>query len=180
MKHTSPITDWGGAEPYSDTNAPTSFEMTQAAAPAAPTAGQAVVYTPDGKNIYIQAPDGQKSALFNTEAYTFSISGNVAVGAGVSRIYMEGNYLVETVRASVNTAPTGATILVDVNKNGTTIYTTQSARPTIATSGFTALGGTPAVTAFASGDYMTVDVDQVGSTIPGANLTVNIRMRRLE
>lgn len=112
------------------------------------------------------------------EAYTFSITGAVAVATGKSRIYLEGAYVVETVRAAVNTAPTGAALVVDVNKNGTTIYTDQSDRPSIAAGTNSATGNDPAVTTLAAGDYLTVDVDQVGSTAAGADLTVTVRVRR--
>jgi hypothetical protein len=112
------------------------------------------------------------------EAYTFAVTGTVAVGTGKSRIYLEGDYVVETVRAAVNTAPTGAALLVDVNKNGTTIYGTQANRPSIASGTNSALGGTPSVTTFAAGDYLTVDVDHIGSTAAGADLTVTVRVRR--
>ena len=112
------------------------------------------------------------------EAYTFSITGAVAVATGKSRIYLEGAYVVETVRAAVNTAPTGAALVVDVNKNGTTIYTDQSNRPSIAAGTNSATGNDPAVTTLAAGDYLTVDVDQVGSTAAGADLTVTVRVRR--
>lgn len=118
-------------------------------------------------------------ASFTVESYTFSVTGALTTQTGKSRIYLEGNYVVETIRAAVNTAPTGASLIVDVNKNGTTIYTTQSARPTIAASGFTATGNSPAITTFAAGDYMTVDVDQVGSTVAGSDLTVTVRLRRV-
>ncbi|MFG1817623.1 hypothetical protein ACGFIF_27955 [Kribbella sp. NPDC049174] len=113
------------------------------------------------------------------EAYTFSITGAVAVATGKSRIYLEGAYVVETVRAAVNTAPTGAALVVDVNKNGTTIYTDQSDRPSIAAGTNSATGNDPAVTTtLAAGDYLTVDVDQIGSTAPGSDLTVTVRLRR--
>jgi len=112
------------------------------------------------------------------EAYTFSVTGAVAVATGKSRIYLENDYVVETVRAAVNTAPTGAALVVDVNKNGTTIYTDQGKRPSIAAGTNTDLGDSPDVTALAAGDYLTVDVDQVGSTVSGADLTVTVRVRR--
>jgi hypothetical protein len=110
------------------------------------------------------------------ETHTFAQTGVIAVGTGKSRIYFEGNFVIDTVRAAVGTAPTGASLIIDVNKNATTIYTTQSARPTIAIGAFTATGNSPAITTFALGDYMTVDVDQVGSTIAGSDLTVAIRV----
>jgi hypothetical protein len=114
------------------------------------------------------------------EAYTFSVTGAVAVATGKSRIYLEDDYAVETVRAAVNTAPTGAALIVDVNKNGTTIYTDQSKRPSVAAGTNSATGNEPAVTAFAAGDYLTVDVDQVGSTATGSDLTVTVRVRRAD
>lgn len=78
------------------------------------------------------------------------------------------------VHARVATAPTGATLLVDVNKNGTTIYGTQANRPTVAISGFTATVGENSVIEVAEDDIITIDVDQVGSTVAGANLAVSI------
>jgi hypothetical protein len=110
--------------------------------------------------------------------YTFSSDGTLAVATGKHRIYNDtGVTLTITgTRASVGTAPTGATLIVDVTKNGTTIFTTQANRPTIAISGFTAVGGTPQVTAWAAGEYLTVDVDQVGSSVAGADLTVQVEV----
>lgn len=110
---------------------------------------------------------------------TFSVSLAVLLSIGQHRIYVEEACVIESVRASVGTAPTGATLIVDVNKNGTTIFTTQSRRPAIAISGFTAVpSGAIEVTALAAGDYLTVDVDQNGSTITGSDLTVTIWLRR--
>jgi hypothetical protein len=88
------------------------------------------------------------------------------------------------VRASVNTAPTGASILVDVKLNGTTSILT--APFAIAASTFTGVGviddiawpdPNPATIALATwdpGDYLTVEVTQVGSTIAGSDLTVQV------
>lgn len=110
----------------------------------------------------------------------FSRSGTLAVSTGVSRIYAPGGltWTISEVRASVNTVPTGASILVDVNKNGTTIFTTQTNRPTIAVSTNTDLADLIQVNSITSGDYLTVDIDQVGSTAPGADLCVQILLSR--
>lgn len=45
-------------EPYSDANPPQSFEMTQAAAAPTPPAGEGVLWTLDGKSLFMKAPDG--------------------------------------------------------------------------------------------------------------------------
>ena len=63
---------------------------------------------------------------------------------------------------------------VDVNKNGTTIFTTQSNRPTISDGNNTGYTTNIDIASWADGDYLTMDVDQVGSTEPGRNLTVHI------
>ena len=112
------------------------------------------------------------------EAYTFSVTGIVAVATGKSRIYLEGDYVIETVRAAVHTTPSGAAIVVDLNKNGSTVYTDQANRPSIAVGTNSATGNNPALTTLAAGDYLTVDVDQVGSSAAGADLTVTVRVRR--
>lgn len=146
--------------------------------PSDPAAGLRLLYA-KSTGWYEKDSAGVERLLTHaTEVYTFSVTGTVAVASGKSRIYLEGNYTIETVRAAVNTAPTGAALIVDVNKNGTTIYTTQSARPSIAAAGNSATGNSPAVTTFQAGDYLTVDVDQVGSTVAGADLTVTVRLRK--
>jgi len=86
---------------------------------------------------------------------------------------MPSSATVTRVRASVSQAPVGASIIVDVNLNGTTIFTTQANRPTILAAGFTDTS-IPDVTSVVAGDYLTIDIDQVGSTTPGSNLTVQV------
>jgi len=75
---------------------------------------------------------------------------------------------------SAGTPPTGTDIIADINKNGTTIFTTQTNRPRVlgGTNGGTL--ATPDVMSFADGDYLTVDIDQIGSVTPGADVTVGL------
>lgn len=105
---------------------------------------------------------------------SWSYAGTIAVTTGKARWYADRAYTIEKVRASVDTQPTGAAIRVDVNKNGTTIFTTQGNRPDIAVSTNTDEANNPDVTALAAGDYLTVDIDVIGSTIAGADLTVQV------
>lgn len=103
-------------------------------------------------------------------------SGTISTGTGVRRFYNDTDrpWTIAAVRASAGTAPTGATLIVDVNLDGTTIFTTQASRPAIAISAFTAKVTNPDVTVWPAGSYLTFDVDQVGSSVAGANLTVQI------
>ncbi|MGB4957796.1 MAG: hypothetical protein WBO49_05070 [Candidatus Saccharimonas sp.] len=108
----------------------------------------------------------------------FSISGAAYVTTGQGRVYIESSRTITRVRASVGTAPTGASLIVDVLKNGTSIYNvTPANRPTIAAGTYTALGGTPDTTTFVNGDYITVSVVQIGSGVAGSDLTVSIRLQ---
>lgn len=104
----------------------------------------------------------------------YTVSGTLIVSTGVARIYFKRAVTVTNIMAWVTTQPTGAAVIIDVNKNGTTIFTTQGNRPNIAVSTNTDLTSVPDVTSFAAGDYATVDIDQIGSTIAGANLGVSI------
>lgn len=108
------------------------------------------------------------------KAIAWSYAGTIAVTTGKSRWYADRAYTIKKVRASVDTAPTGTSIRIDVNKNGTTVFTTQANRPDIAVSTNTDEANNPDVTAVAAGDYLTVDIDVIGSTVAGADLTVQI------
>lgn len=113
------------------------------------------------------------SASYTAE---FSKSGTISAGTGTFRWYNDssGTRTLGAVRASVGIAPTGTTVIVDVNINGTTIYGTQANRPTIGTGSFTALGGSNSITTIGTASYLTVDIDQVGSTVTGSDLVVQI------
>lgn len=109
---------------------------------------------------------------------SFSDSGVLAIGTGLLRWYNDsGNALtISAVRASVGTAPTGASIIVDVNINGSTIYSTQANRPSISAGSTTGTGGTRSTSILSNGSYLTADIDQVGSVVSGNDLVVSIWM----
>lgn len=75
---------------------------------------------------------------------------------------------------AAGTPPVGTDIIADIHKNGTTIFTTQPNRPRVlgGTNGGTL--ATPDVQSFADGDYLTVDIDQIGSVTPGADVTIGL------
>jgi hypothetical protein len=81
---------------------------------------------------------------------------------------------VTDVRATVSTAPTGANIIVDINDGGTSIMTTNKlsidATEKTSTTASTAPGVTD--TALADDAEITIDIDQIGSTIAGAGLKI--------
>lgn len=106
----------------------------------------------------------------------FSISSDEVLATGTKGRWiapMDGKIV--TVKAGSISAPTGSSIILDINKNGTTIFTTQANRPTIAAAATTAtLAGAPEVLTFVAGDVFTVDVDQIGSGTAGTGFTVSV------
>ncbi len=105
---------------------------------------------------------------------TFGQPGVLATGTGVTRFIFPMAATITSVTLACNTAPTGASIKVDVNKNGTTIFTTQANRPAVAISGFSSSAAVPDVTSLSIGDYLTCDIDQVGSSIAGSDLIIQV------
>jgi len=91
------------------------------------------------------------------------IYNNLGVSQTISKIFL-----------SVETAPTGQAIIVDIHKNGTTIFTNQAHRPQIAAAATTGYSTTIDVPSWPVGEYLTAHVDQVGSVIVGANLVVHV------
>ena len=106
----------------------------------------------------------------------FSFAGDLAITDGAMRWYNDlGRTLTfQSVRASVGTAPTTQSILCDVNVNGTTIWSTQANRVAVAAAANTGESTTFNTTTITDGQYLEVDIDQVGSGTVGADLTVTI------
>ena len=77
--------------------------------------------------------------------------------------------------AYVDTAPTGATLIMDVMKNGTTIYA--STKPLVAISANTHTVGVATTTALVSGDRITFKITQIGSTEPGEGVRFTLKCR---
>lgn len=106
----------------------------------------------------------------------FSVGGELTVGAGTFRLPFPYPARIISVRAVVAVVPSGAAILVDVNLNGTTIFTTQANRPSIPDGSNMSQIAFPDVITVDPGDYLTVDIDQIGSTTPGEDLTVTVQL----
>lgn len=110
----------------------------------------------------------------------FTKQGPLAVTTGVSRFYADDYYYLSSVRASVGTAPAGAPVIVDVLKNGSTIFTTAGNRPSITAATNTATSAAaPDLLFVQPGDYLTVNVVQTGTGPAGSDLTVSVLGRKI-
>ena len=98
---------------------------------------------------------------------------NLTSGVAKATFRMPYTMYLTEVRANVNTAPSGSTILVDVNKNGSTIFSTRvsidASEKTSVTAATTFVLST---TSLANDDEITVDIDQIGSSTAGKGLKI--------
>jgi hypothetical protein len=83
------------------------------------------------------------------------------------------------VRANVNTAPTGSTLIVDVNEAGASVLGTKlSIDATEFSSTTAASAATITDSNLADDAEISIDIDQIGSTVAGAGLKVSLFVRR--
>lgn len=115
------------------------------------------------------------------EPYTFTYSGVLTPTVGAIGLPLAFNALVETVDARLGTAPVGADLVLDILSNGVSLYSTKPKfvdGSQVLTAGTltTGITGSPIL----SGTALTVDVVSIGTTTPGSNLGLVIRLRRLD
>jgi hypothetical protein len=112
------------------------------------------------------------------DAITVAVSDettNLTTGTAKLTFRMPYAMTLTEVRASVNTAPVGSTIIVDINEGGTSILSTKLSIDASETTSTTA--ATPAVisdAALADDAQITIDIDQIGSSTAGTGLKVTL------
>jgi hypothetical protein len=113
------------------------------------------------------------------------LAGAMTAGAGKFRMKLPANLSLEIVRVTLSalTAPVGSNFIVDINDDGTTIYTTQASRPTIVAGANDSVAANELppdapVAVIAGGSVVTIDIDQIGSGTAGSNLTVLIHAQK--
>jgi hypothetical protein len=123
-------------------------------------------------------PEPADAGTTGTLAVPFSRNGTLSATTGTLPFVLVSTRTITGLRMACGTAPVGAPVIVDILKNGTTIYTTQSNRPTIP-AGATDSGpvALPDVTSLALGDHLTITIAQIGSSVPGADLGLTIEMQ---
>jgi|10_taG_2_1085330.scaffolds.fasta_scaffold30724_2 hypothetical protein len=100
---------------------------------------------------------------------------NLTTGTAKKTFRFPYNFSISEIRASVNTAPTGEEVKVDINQGGTSILNTiisiDENEKTSATASVAYNIKNPFIS---SDDEMTIDIDQVGSTAAGKGLKLLI------
>lgn len=133
------------------------------------------------ENKYLVATSGSTftelaAAANPTESLVIAASDETtALTTGTAKVTFRMPYAftLSAVRASVTTAPTGSTLIVDINESGSTILSTKlSIDASEKTSTTAATAAVISDTALADDAEITIDIDQIGSTIAGAGLKV--------
>jgi hypothetical protein len=144
-------------------------------------------------SIYMRSDGGVGSAIYIKETGTgatgwHAVTGrriimwfrpsDAAVATNVSaRIDLPFACTIKKARAYAKTAPTGANLIFDINKNGTSIWAaTQANRLTITATNNTGSQTSFDTVALAVDDYLTLDIDQIGSTLAGSDITVELEV----
>jgi len=141
-----------------------------------------VVTIPYGFAANTKAQSVQVNTNFNTVAaaikptFVFTIPGTLITGTNIPpALISQSSWTISTVYAYVKTAPTGAALIIDINKNGTSIWNTNQAnRITIGAGSQSASGTVFDTTSLAENDILSLDIDQVGSTVSSSDLTVEL------
>jgi hypothetical protein len=129
----------------------------------------------DAEGIDWELPAGGPGQRFTV---TWSRDGDATVTAGQMRWYNRtgGTRTIHGVWPAAGVAPTGADLVFDVNRNGVTVFTTPADRPRIPAGGNGGAIAVPDVASVADGDYLTVDIDAIGSGVAGGEVTVGVVM----
>lgn len=113
----------------------------------------------------------------NTNAYPIDtqVSGNLSVGVVKYQKIATVPFVFLSASARVGTAPTTQNIIVDIRKNGVSVFSSQAEMINITpgSSGGSSSVKSPPIS-FAVNDVLTIEIEQVGSGTTGADLTVCI------
>jgi hypothetical protein len=131
-----------------------------------------VGYAEYGVPVFADADQVEALANLPQIVASFSLAGAQTASAKPARFPAPFDATLTGVRIALGTAPAGSSFIVDVNKAGTTIFTTQASRPTILAAANSGVSAAPDVTSVAAGDLLSFDVDQIGSGTAGSDLTV--------
>jgi hypothetical protein len=115
---------------------------------------------------------GQKGQKGETSSInsTYSYSGELEVNTGAKRFYSPGSYTLSSADIHLGTAAAGSSVNLTINKNGSSAGTL-----TIAAGSTSSLSNSLSVS-LSQGDYLTIDITQVGSSTAGSDLYLLITL----
>jgi hypothetical protein len=96
---------------------------------------------------------------------THTIPSTLEVGPGAVPLALPRAGQLATVVTAIAAPPIAGAVTIDVNLNGTTVFTSQENRPTIPAGEAKSQVAVPDIIDFAAGDVLTIDVDEVGGVV---------------
>jgi hypothetical protein len=139
----------------------------RAVAATAPNDGEALVWS-DTNNQW--EPDAVSGSTSVKQQVVFTFIGTAETGANpiqIPNVTGETKTL-ESVHIRAKTAPDTQALIVDIHKNGTTIFPTQANRPQVSVGNHTGSSSALDVTSWADGEYLEAEIDQAD----GADIVV--------
>ena len=117
---------------------------------------------------------GQQLLPNSVEAWNQFVAGVQTTGVRKSEFIAGTSGTIADVRAYLETAPTVSTFIVDVMKNGVTMFTTSANRPIVGIGANASSTILPDILTFVAGDRIRFDIIQIGSGVAGSDLALTI------
>lgn len=143
--------------------------------------GTGLTSAPAENEFLIGKADGtyEQDTLAPGFAAAFFIEGAATLDDDIIQVLIPRDCEIELVKVYSTVAPTGTTLIVDVYKNGVTIFTDPSKRPEVAINEFAADSDVPDVVSLSAGDRIRVGISQIGSGVAGGDpLLVTVLLKR--
>jgi hypothetical protein len=136
--------------------------------PTSPTAATSVNNTQIASTAYVTTAVAAGSSTSIIKTYNYS--GTLATSTGSLRFYSSGSYTLSSADIHMHTAAAGSSVNITINKNGSSAATL-----TFAAGATSSLSNSLSVS-LVQGDYLTIDITQVGSTTAGADLYLLLKL----
>lgn len=158
-------------------------EFTERADPSTPGTNKVHVYAKDKSGVPTLYAINDAGTVYEISEFTpgfgFQYPGSLLTGTLMTPPWGAMKSLTITkIYGFVNVAPTGAAIIIDTNKNGTSIWNvTPANRLTIAIGATSGSQTSFDTTTLVENDTLTFDIDQIGSTVAGSDLTIQVKAK---
>lgn len=117
---------------------------------------------------------GSPGAAGFSPGFQFTFTGDLAVITGDLKLYVPAACVIQKVTMELGSAPAGSSVIGEVYKNGTTIFSGGTDRPTVTAGNTEDTTTGMSTTALAMGDLLTVGIAAIGSTTPGTGAVIQV------
>ena len=158
-------------------------EFTERSDPSTPGSNKVHFYAKDKSGVPTLYAINDAGTVYelseNTPVFTFPVTDTLVVETSATNVLIVPKALTITkAYGYVKTAPTGTSIIIDINKNGSSIWSsTPGNRLTIAAGANSGSQTSFDTTTLVEGDILTIDIDQKGSATAGADLNVALKTK---